>query len=129
MANQSDAIAALDVKIDVVEDELVAVGLPRALELQHHAAAFWRRRKLEMNALALGWDLEPLDFFEHLDAALHLRSLGRLVAEAVDELFDPLNLLVLALLRIAQPLEGRVPLLEVLRVVGVVLGDSAQGEI
>ena len=47
--------------------------------------------KLEVDALALGRHLDALDLLEHLDAALHLRRLRRLVAEAVDELLDALR--------------------------------------
>ena len=106
VADERDAIAALDVQVDVVEhDVFVAVRLAHALQLEHHAPALRRRRKLEVNALALGRHFEALDLLEHLDAALHLRRFGRLVAEAVDELLDALDLLVLPPLGFAQPLE------------------------
>ena len=105
VADERDAIAALDVQVDVVEHDLVAVRLARVLQLEHHAAALGRGGELEVDALALGRHLEALDLLEHLDAALHLRRLGRLVAEAVDELLDALDLLVLPPLGLAQPLE------------------------
>ena len=85
--------------------------------------------KLEVDALALGRNLDALDLLEHLDAALHLRGLGRLVAEAIDEFLDARDLLVLPLLRLAQPVEPRVALDQVVRVVAVVVGKRAQRQI
>ena len=129
MADQRNAIAAFDVEVDAVEHRFRAVGLARALQLEHHAAALHRGGELEVNALALGRHFEPLDLLEHLDAALHLRGLGRLVAEAIDELLDALDLFVLAPLGVAQPLQARVAFLQVFRVVGVVLGDRPQCQV
>ena len=66
--------------------------------------------KREVDALALGRDLDRHDLVEHLDPALHLRRLRRLVAEAVDERLHPLDLVVLIALLLAQPLHPRVAL-------------------
>ena len=41
-ADERDAIAALDVQVEIVEDDEVAVGLARVLQLEHHAAALAR---------------------------------------------------------------------------------------
>ena len=116
-------------KRDAIEHGLRAVGLVHVLQLEDHAPALRRGRKLEVNLLPLGRHLEALDFVEHLDAALDLRRLGRLIPEAIDEFFDALNVFVLAPFRFAQALEIGFALLEILRVVGVVLGDLAQRQV
>ena len=85
--------------------------------------------KREVDPLALGRHLDRHDLLEQLDPALHLRRLGRLVAEPVDEHLDARDFLVLLALRLAQPLEHRVALLDVLAVVADVVGQLAQVEI
>ena len=81
-----------------------------------------------MDALPLRRHLDRHHLLEQLDAALHLRGLGRLVAEAIDEHLDARDLLVLLALRLAQPFEHRVALLDVLAVVADVVGQlSADG--
>ena len=79
--------------------------------------------KREVHALALGRHLDGDDLLEHLDPALHLRGLRRLVAEPVDEHLDPLDFLVLLLLGLAHPLQPRLALLEVVAVVAGVVGQ------
>ena len=66
-----------------------------------------------MHALAFGRHFDRHDLVEHLDAALHLRGLGGLVAEPIDERPHPRDFVVLLLLGLAQPLELRVALDEV----------------
>ena len=95
----------------------------------HHAAALRRGRELEVNALALGRNVDALDLLEHLDAALHLRGLGRLVAKAIDEFLDARDLFILPLLRLAQAFEPRVALDQVVRIIAVIVGERAQREI
>ena len=79
-----------------------------------------------MDPLALGRHLDRDDLLEHLDAALHLRGLRRLVAEAVDEHLHARDFFVLLALRLAQPLDARVALDEVVAVVADVVGQRAQ---
>src|ERR1700722_11852710 len=50
-----------------------------------------------MDRLLFNRNLDPLDFFELLDAALHLFSLGGLVAKAGDKGFQMLDVLALVL--------------------------------
>ena len=69
-----------------------------------------------MDTLALERDLDRRDFREHLHAALDLRRLRRLVAEPVDELPDPGDLLVLPLLLLSQCCDPRVSLDQILAV-------------
>ena len=82
-----------------------------------------------MNALPLRRHLDALHFLEHLDAALHLRRLRRLVAEAIDELLHARDLFVLPLLRFAQPIQPGIALHDILGVVAVIVGQRAQREI
>ena len=82
-----------------------------------------------MDALALGRHLDRHDLVEHLDPALHLRRFGRLVAEPIDERPHPRDLVVLLLLRLAQPFHLGFALDEVPRVGADVVGDRAQREV
>ncbi len=52
-------------------------------------------RKAEVDGLFVGRNLDPLDLFQFLDPALHLFGFGRLRAEAVDEGFQLLDLVLL----------------------------------
>ena len=53
-ADERDAIAALDVQVEVVEDDEVAVRLARVLQLEHRAAALGARRKVKWIFLRSG---------------------------------------------------------------------------
>ena len=70
-----------------------------------------------MDALALGRNLDGDDLVHHLDPALDLRRLGRLVAEAIDEGLHARDLFVLVALLLAQPLHALFALDEVAAVV------------
>ena len=54
-----------------------------------------RLREREVNGLLFRRNLDALDLFQFLDAALHLLRLGGLVAEAVDEGLQLLDALLL----------------------------------
>ncbi len=114
---------------DVPEHDEIAVGLAHVLQLEHRAAALRAGREREVDALALRRDLDRHDLLEQLDAALDLRGLRCLVAEAVDEHLDARDLLVLLALRLPQALEHRVALRDVLAVVADVVGQLAQVEV
>ena len=86
-------------------------------------------REVEVDLLALGRHLDRHDLLEHLDAALHLRRLRRLVAEAVDEHLDARDFFVLLALGLAQRLDARVVLDEVVAVVAEVVGQRAQRQV
>ena len=82
-----------------------------------------------MDALALRRNLDRHDLLEHLDPALHLRRLGRLVAEPVDERLHALELVVLLLLALAEQLHARLALLQVRGVVADVVGQRAHADL
>ena len=84
-AHQRDAVAALDDKIDAAENELLAVALGYVLKLGHDAPAGLGLRKRKMNGLLFLGQLDALDLFELLDAALDLLGFGGLSTEAIDE--------------------------------------------
>ena len=87
-ADERDAVAALDVQVEVAEDDEVAVRLAHVLQLEHRASALAAGREIEVDLLPLGRHLDRHDLLEHLDAALHLRRLRRLIAEPIDEHLD-----------------------------------------
>ena len=127
--DERDAVAALDVQADAVEDDVVAVGLVDVRQFEDEAAALRTRRKREVDALALGRHLDRHDLVEHLDPALHLRRLRRLIAEPIDERAHPRDLVVLLLLRLAQPFHLRFALDEIARVRADVVGDRPQRQV
>src|SRR5581483_12076710 len=90
-SHQSDAVAALNEKIQVVENAVGAVALRNVPELLHDAPAGLWLREAEMNGLLLRRQLDALNLFELFDAALHLAGLGGLVAETVDKDFQMMN--------------------------------------
>ena len=94
-ADQRDAIAAVDGEVDAFEHLLGAVILREIAHL-HHRAARWRRlRKGEVDDGLFLRQLDALDLVELLDAALDLLCLGGLIAEAIDEGFQMLDVLAL----------------------------------
>src|SRR5207247_1809170 len=107
-ADQRAAVAALDVEVHAPDNAVRAVRLPHVFQLEHHAAAFRAVGEMEVDALPLGRDLDRNHLLEHLDPALDLRRLRRLITEAVDERLHPLDLVVLVALLLAQPLHALV---------------------
>ncbi len=73
-----------------------------------------------MDRLLLDRDLDALDLFQLLDAALDLLGLGGLVAKASDERFKMLNMLALVLVGCGKLRAPLVFLLQILLVVAVV---------
>src|SRR5262249_35865375 len=89
-----------------------------------HAPSRARRlRELEVDASRRARNLDALDALEHLDTALHLPRLGRLVAEPLDEALDLLDALgLIARLRLQQGMP-RLALDEIVVVVALVHGQ------
>src|SRR5262245_60818733 len=71
-SNESDAIAAFDMKINFLEDDEIAVGLAGMLDFEDCPATFIAGGKIEVNLLTFRRNLDRHDFLEHLDAALDL---------------------------------------------------------
>ena len=99
------------------------------LQVEDGAPALGARGKREVHPLALRRDLDRDDLVEHLDPALDLRRLRRLVAEAVDERFHPGDFVVLLLLALAQLFHPRLALAQVGRVVADVVGQRAEADL
>src|SRR6185437_2310714 len=97
LADEADAVAALQDQIKMLEDVLVAVALADGAQLEHAASDGLGLGKGEVNRLFLGRHLDLGHALELLDAALHLRGLGGGVAEAVDEDLELLAPLLLVL--------------------------------
>ena len=128
-ADQRDAVAALDVQVQVVEDHDIAVGLAAVLDLEHRPAALAAGGKIEMDLLALERHFDRHHLLEHLDPALDLRRLGRLVAEAIDEHLDARDFLVLLALGFPHLLDARLVRDQVGAVVADVVGERAKRQI
>ena len=98
LADKGHLFAALDGEVHVVEHAVVAVVLAHVLADDGIVAR--ARAGRELQAQAGGVDLVNLDghnLFQLLDAALHLYGLGGLVAEALNEVLDVGNFLLLVL--------------------------------
>ncbi len=128
-AHEGDAVAALDHEVQVAQDDVLAVGLADALQLEDDAPRPRRLGELEADLLPLGRDLDAVDLVEELDPALDLLRLRGRVAEAVDEGLGLLDLLALPAVRLAQPLHPGGVLDEVARVVPVVVGEGLEAHL
>ena len=107
LPDESDLLSALDGHIHIRKDGVLAVALREAID--DHGVSTRRHRGEEgevhrrtVNVL----HLDTVNLRELLDAALHLYSLSRLVAEALDEIFGRLDLLLLILVGTALLLEA-----------------------
>ena len=125
-ADERHLLAALQLQVEALIDDVVAVLLVNVAERDDGAAGAWRLRKAELDALGSGRRHDhAVDALQLLDAALHLARLGGLIAEALDE---RLGVRDLALLSLGRRLQLRQPLLALLDEVGVVadvLGQAA----
>src|SRR5712691_1045107 len=124
-AHESHALTALDLEVDPGIDHGRTVGLMDAHQASHEPPRARRLRKGEADAPRRPPDLDALELVQHLDAALDLTRLGRLIAKALDEALDlghPLGLITGAGLE-----EGlaRLALDEEAIVVALVEGDAA----
>jgi hypothetical protein len=127
--DEGDPVTPLDVQVHAVEDNVAAVGLVDVGELEDGAAALRADRKGEADALALGGHFDRDDLVERLDSALDLRGLGGLVPKPVDERPEPSDLVVLLLLGPTQPLEVRIAVDQVSRIVANVVGDRPERDL
>ena len=110
--DEADAHAPLDHHVDPGEDRrLVVVADVDAVQLGHDPGGAGRRGEgeLGLERLVVG-DGDALDLLQRLDPALDLAGLGRLVAEALDELLGLGQLLGLPVGRGLEPLEVGLPL-------------------
>ena len=84
-AHDAPALAATDGEVDAVVNDALAVRLRQILENGNLIARTRGLAKVEVDDLALLRQLDLLNLVERLDAALHLRRLGRMRGEALDE--------------------------------------------
>ena len=84
-AHHRPALAAADGQVEAVVDHARAVALVQVLDDRHLVAGARRHAEFELHHVALLGQFDLLDLVERLDAALHLRGLGGVRAEAVDE--------------------------------------------
>src|SRR3989442_15398106 len=87
-ADERHPLPALDLEVDAVVDHGGAIGLVDAHQASHEPPGARGLRKREADAPRPPPDLDAPELVPHLDAALHLARLGRLVAEALDEALD-----------------------------------------
>src|SRR5204862_3222806 len=87
-ADQGHALAALDLDVDARVDDVVGVRLADPAERGHAPSGPRRLGKREANATGACGDLDPLDPIQHLDPALDLARLGRLIPKPLDAPLD-----------------------------------------
>src|SRR5439155_218225 len=127
--HERHALAALDLEGDARVDDVVAVRFARLPKRRDAPARARRRGEREADPARLAPDLHALDALEHLDAALHLSGLGRLVAEALDEPLDLRDALGLVPRLRLEELPARRALDEVVVVVARIDGDPRRAEL
>src|SRR6202012_5124575 len=93
--NQRDAIAAVDGEIHSLQDLLGPVVFREIAHLDDASAGCRRLREGEVNHRLFLRQLDALDLIQLLDAALDLLGLRRLIAKAVDEGLQMLDVLAL----------------------------------
>src|SRR6266851_8820930 len=94
-SDQGNTLGELDHEAEVTKHFLGAITLADTVELGYDPPAGLGLRKRKMDGFFFRRNLDSLDLFQFLDAALHLLGFGGLVAEAIDkdlELFDSLAL-------------------------------------
>ena len=92
-------LATLDGKVHMVEDGMLAIILSHLIADDRIIATAETRRELEMHLLGIHLiHLDRNDFLQLLDAALHLYSLGWLIAETLDEVLNIGYFLLLVLI-------------------------------
>ena len=90
--------ATADAKVDIVEHKVFAVSFFHAFADNGKVAATLAGREFQMQTGIVHFiDFNGDHLFQLLDPALHLHSLGRLVAEAFDEVADIGHFLLLVL--------------------------------
>src|SRR4029453_12581232 len=125
-ADERNPVAALDVQAGTIEHALLTIRFADVSKIDHRPAAFWASGKRKVHPFAFCRDLDRYNLVEHLDPALNLCRLRRLIAEAIDERFHSRHFVVLVLLALAQLLHARLTLAQVSGVVAGVVGQRSQ---
>ena len=95
-AHQHGPLALFDFEVEILINNLFAVGLPNALERNHPLTASWRLWKTETHGRLVGLGrLNAHHAAELLDAVLRLCGLAGFRTEAVDEILKVGDLLLL----------------------------------
>ena len=85
-AHDAPALAAAHLEIQPLVNDPRAIALVHVLQADHVLAGARRRREVERDGLPAARRLDPLDLFQLLDPALHLRGMRGARLEALDEL-------------------------------------------
>ena len=85
LAHHGPALAAAHGQAEAVVNHARAETFVQIFDHRHLIARARRHAKLELHHVALLRQLDLLDLVERLDAALHLRGLGGVRPEAIDE--------------------------------------------
>ena len=97
-ADEGDFLAAAHLEVDALEDDVAAICLAEVAPGDGDVPGADGGLEADGDAcLVLLLDLDAFELFELFDTGLHLDGLGRLVAEAFDEVFGVLDLLLLVL--------------------------------
>ena len=127
--DERHALAALDGEVRAPIHDLVSIGLVDVGEAGDDPPRARGLGKLEMDSPSARVDLDPIHLVEHLDPALDLARLRRLIAEAVDEPLDLGHALgLVARARLEERVPG-LPLDEKMIVVAGVDGDGAPDQV
>ena len=99
LADKCDLLTTLDGKRHVMEHVERPIVLAQILGNDRIVTTARSRREFQPHARAVHLiDLDAVQLVEHLDAALHLHRLGRLIAETLDEVLGVMDELLLVLI-------------------------------
>ena len=129
MTDERNAVAALDMHVEILEDDQIAICLSRVLQFKDRAPAFRARGEHEVDLLSLRRHLDRHDLVEEFDPALYLCRFRCLVAEPVDEQLDACDLFVLLALCFTERLDARLVLDQVVAVIADVIGQRPQRQV
>src|SRR3984885_12494441 len=86
-AHDAPALPSPYHEVEPIIDDPLAVALLHFFQADHIFARARRRQKIEFHGLAAPRRLDPLDLFQLLDSALHLRGVRGASLEALDEFY------------------------------------------
>ena len=122
LPDEGHLLSSLDGHIHIGEDGMITVLLRQPLDDHGVSSRSDGREEREVHRLTVDlFDLDTLDLLQLFDPTLHLVALGRLVAEALDEALEILELLLLILIGPALLLETLFTKLEVVGIVRLIV--------
>ena len=128
LTHESHLVTPFDGERSILEDLMLAVGLPYSIHNDGIVTASGRRRKFQTQSRSVFFIyFNDLKLFEHLHTALHLQGLAIRTLEALDEVLGFLNHLLLFFVLLLLLLTAFLTENKVLRIVHLIVIDASHG--